>query len=195
MFEIQNKIISDDLFEEKFVCDLNKCKGMCCIEGDAGAPLTKEEIITIEKYLPEIKKEMLPEGIKAIQDNGFYYVDDENEPVTALLDNKECAFVVFDKNNIAKCAIELAHRKCSIDFIKPISCHLYPIRVKKHSVFESINIDKWNVCNAAFDCGSRNNVLVFKFLKEPIIRKWGLEFYKQLEIVNSQYYNQLNPEN
>jgi len=188
MIEIDDKIISDDILEEQFVCDLSQCKGACCVEGDAGAPLEKEEINILEEIYPVVKSEMRQQGIDAVEKEGLYYLDDFGEPVTTLVNNKECAFVVFDKNNIAKCAIEISSRKNKTDFIKPISCHLYPIRVKEYENFQGINLHKWHICEPACECGKDLKIPVFKFLKEPIIRKWGVEFFNQLNHVFEQFF-------
>ena len=188
MIEIDDKLISDDLFSKQFVCDLQKCKGVCCVEGDTGAPLTKKEVENIEKNLDVIKPEMRKEGLKAIEDNGIFYLDDDGEQVTTLVNGKECAFVFFDENNVAKCSIESAFLKNKLEFRKPISCHLYPIRVKKYNNFQAINIDNWHVCKSACECGTKLNVPTFKFLKQAIVRMWGDEFYQDLEIINNKYF-------
>ena len=188
MIEIDDKLISDDLFSKQFVCDLQKCKGVCCVEGDAGAPLTKKEVENIEKNIDVIKPEMRKEGLKAIEDNGVFYLDNDGEKVTTLVNGKECAFVFFDDNNIAKCSIESAFLKNKLEFRKPISCHLYPIRVKKYNDFQAINIDNWHICKSACECGTKLNVPTFKFLKKAIVRMWGDEFYQDLEIINNKYF-------
>lgn len=181
MIEIDNKLISFEVFERKFVCDLNACKGACCIEGDAGAPLTMEEVDIIEDELDKIKPFMRPEGIAAVDESGVFYMDQDNEPVTTLVNGKECAFVRFDDKGTALCSIEDAYNAGEIDFKKPISCHLYPIRVAKYRTFEAVNYNEWEICKPACSCGSKLNVPVYKFLKEPIIRKWGEEFFKQMD--------------
>jgi hypothetical protein len=186
MIQIDDKLISDDVIDKKFVCDLNACKGACCIEGDSGAPITKDEVYNLKNNLSPIKKYMRKEGISAIEDNDVYYLDEENEAVTTLVKGKECAFVYFDKNNIAKCSIEKAYKENEIEFNKPISCHLYPIRVKKLDELEAINIDHWKICSPACSCGEKLNVKVFRFLKEAIVKRWGQEFFKQLEIIDSE---------
>jgi len=159
MVEIEDKIISDELFEKKFVCDLQKCKGGCCVEGDSGAPLRAEEIKEISKNLTTIKSEMSTKGLNAIKNNDFHYVDSDGDKVTKLVDGKECVFVFFDKNNIAKCSIESAYRKNKINFNKPISCHLYPVRIKKYDSFTAVNVDSWHVCKPACQCGTELNDL------------------------------------
>ena len=189
MVEIEDKIISDELFEKKFVCDLQKCKGGCCVEGDSGAPLKSKEIKEIATNLSIIKSEMSTKGLNAIKNNDFHYVDSDGDKVTKLVDGKECVFVVFDKNNIAKCSIESAFRKNKINFNKPISCHLYPVRVKKYDSFTAINVDSWHVCKPACECGTELNVPVFKFLKDAIVRSWGLDFYHHLYSLYNEFYN------
>jgi hypothetical protein len=186
MLEIDKKLISLDIFDRKFVCDLNACKGACCIEGDAGAPLEMDEIDIIEENLDTIKPYMREEGIAAVEKDGVFYMDDDNMPVTTLVNGAECAFVRFDDKGTALCAIEDAYNDKKIDFKKPISCHLYPIRVAKLREYEAINYNQWDVCKPACDCGAKLDMPIYKFLKEPIIRKWGAEFYADLEIAKKE---------
>ena len=180
MIELGNKLLSLDLFEKKFVCNLNACMGACCIEGDAGAPLEMEEIDLLEESLDIIKPYMRQEGIEVIDKQGVFYMDEDNEPVTSLVKNGACAFVYFDKNNSTKCSIEKAHSEGKLDFKKPISCHLYPVRVTKLRHYEAINFNQWDICSDACTLGTELNVKVYKFLKEPIIRKWGERFFTEL---------------
>ena len=184
IIEIDNKLISTEIFDRKFVCDLNACKGACCVEGDAGAPLTKDEIDIIERDLPQIKPYMRQEGIDAVEANGVYYHDDFDEPVTTLVNEKECAFVYFDNHGITKCAIEQAHRDGKTTFKKPISCHLYPIRVKKTKTFEILNYDQWKICEPACACGEKLDVKVYQFLKEPLIRAYGEPFFEEMKVAD-----------
>jgi hypothetical protein len=186
LVEIQDKIVSTQIFERQFVCDLNACKGACCIEGNGGAPVTKEEVDIIEANLDKVLPYMRPEGIAAIEAQGVVYEDEDFEPATTLVNGKECAFVYFDQTNTAKCAIEKAHREGQIDFIKPISCHLYPIRTKQFNEYTALNYEKWDICEPACACGEKLDVPVYKFLKEPLIRAFGPEFYKELEIVSRE---------
>lgn len=186
LLEFDNKIISTELFQQKFVCDLSKCKGACCIEGDAGAPLKENEIVEIENNLSGIKKYMRPEGINAINEIGVYYRDDEDEPVTTLVNGNECAFVYFDDQNIAKCAIEQAYKNGDSTFYKPISCHLYPIRVKKFGDMQALNYDEWSICEPACSLGETLKVPVYKFLKEPIIRAFGEDFFNELAKIENE---------
>ena len=186
LVEIQDKIVSTQIFERQFVCDLTACKGACCIEGNEGAPVTKEEVNIIEANLNKILPYMRPEGIAAIETQGVVYEDEDFEPATTLVNGKECAFVYFDQTNTAKCAIEKAHREGQIDFIKPISCHLYPIRTKQFNEYTALNYEKWDICEPACACGEKLDVPIYKFLKEPLIRAFGPEFYKELEIVSRE---------
>ncbi len=190
LLEIQDKIVSLDLFEKKFVCDLSACKGACCIEGDSGAPLTFEEVSIIEDNLEAIKPYMRQEGLDAVDETGVFYMDWDNEPVTTLVNEKECAFVAFDEKGTALCAIEQAHKDGKLDFKKPISCHLYPIRAKKFKEFEALNYNTWDICSPACACGEQLDVKVYKFLREPLIRAYGEEFYQELEVVDKDIEEQ-----
>ena len=187
LIEVKDKVVSTLLFENKFVCDLNACKGACCIEGDSGAPIKLEEIDILEEDLEKIKPYMRQEGIDAVEKTGVFYMDRwDNEPVTTLVNGKECAFVYFDENNITKCAIEQAHKDGKTEFKKPISCHLYPIRVQKYTDFQALNYSEWDICKPACECGSKLDVKVYKFLREPIVRAFGQEFFDELELINSE---------
>lgn len=186
LVEINDKIISTELFEKNFVCDLNACKGACCIEGDGGAPLTMEEVDVLEEIFDEVKPYMRPEGIAEVEKNGVFYMDIDNEPATILINGEECAFVYFDEKGMAKCAIEKAHKEGKVDFKKPISCHLYPIREKKFTDYIALNYHKWSICDPACRLGDELKVPIFRFLKEPIIRAYGEEFYNELEVVNEE---------
>ena len=189
MIEIEDKIISDDVFLTQFACDLYKCKGACCVEGDSGAPISNHEVKSIENDLKSIKPFMSEQVISAVERNGVKYIDSEGDQVTTLINGKECAFVFYDQNKIAKCSIETAYKSNKINFNKPISCHLYPIRVKKHNKFQSLNVDKRSICKSACQCGSKLSIPVFKFLKEAIVRLWGKEFFEDLNLINDQYFN------
>ena len=192
LVEIEDKIVSTQIFERQFVCDLTACKGACCIEGDNGAPVTAEEVQIIEANLPKIKPFMRPEGIAAVEKNGVAYLDNDLEPATTLVNGAECAFVFFDDAGIAKCAIEKAQREGHIDFLKPISCHLYPIRTKQFQDYPALNFEKWDICEPACACGEKLDVPVYKFLKEPLIRAFGPKFFQELEVVASELENPLH---
>ena len=186
LIEVGDKVISTQIFERKFVCDLNACKGACCIEGDAGAPLTLEEVDILEDTFEQIKPYMRKEGIAVVEKQGVFYMDQDNEPVTSLVNDAECAFVYFDDKGITKCAVEQAFLDGKTDFKKPISCHLYPIRVKQFNDFTALNYDVWNICSDACTLGEQLAVPVYKFLKEPLIRAYGAPFFKELELVSDE---------
>lgn len=190
LIEVDDKVVSTQIFERKFVCDLNACKGACCIEGDAGAPLTYDEIDIIEDDLEAIKPYMRPEGLAEIERNGIFYLDQDNEPVTALVNEQECAFVYFDAQGITKCAIEKAYLEGKTTFKKPISCHLYPIRVKQFNDYKALNYDVWKICEPACACGDKLDVPVYRFLKEPLIRAFGEAFFSELEVVEQELKSQ-----
>lgn len=194
LIELNDKIISTQIFERKFVCDLSACKGACCIEGDSGAPLTLDEVNILEEEIEAIKPYMRPEGIAAVEKSGVFYIDQENDAVTTLVNGKECAFVFFDEQGITKCSIEKANKEGKLDFKKPISCHLYPIRTKQFEEFEAINYDVWDICKPACACGDKLDVPVFRFLKEPLIRKYGAEFFAELEQVDREIKEQTDIE-
>ena len=181
MIEIDKTVVSLDLLEKHFICDLDKCKGMCCVHGDSGAPLESAEAEILDKLFPVIKKYLRQEGIEAIKNQGRHVIDSDGDLVTPLVNHKECAYVIF-KHGIAKCGIEKAFEDGAIDFQKPVSCHLYPVRTKKYSDFEGINYDRWEICQPATILGQKENIPVFRFVKKALVRKYGVDFYKKLEI-------------
>ena len=180
MIQIDDKLISEELFSEEFVCNLAKCKGICCVEGDAGAPLDEDETKILDEIYPKIKSYLRPEGIEAIEEQGTYTLDFEGDLVTPLVNNAECAYVIFDEKGYTKCAIEKAYEDGVIDWQKPISCHLYPIRITEYSNFSAINYHEWDICSDACTLGKELGVKVYQFLKKPLIRKYGEEFYQTL---------------
>ncbi len=182
MIAIDNTLVSEDLLDKKFVCDLNACKGECCVAGDSGAPLDEDELPILDKILDQVKPYMLKKGIKAVEKHGPYVVDSDGDYTTTLVSEKaECAFVYFDETKTAKCAIEKAFYEGKIDWKKPISCHLYPVRITKHKSYDAVNYNRWSICKPACECGKKLDVPVYKFLKEPLIRKYGKNWFKQLE--------------
>lgn len=179
MIQVEDKIISFDIFEKYFVCDLNSCKGACCVEGDSGAPILAEEEKKLEDIYEKVKPYMRKEGIKEIESQGLAIYDKDGDLTTPLVKNKECAFVTFE-NGIAKCTIEKAYLDQKINFKKPISCHLFPIRIKEYSGFDAVNYEKIKICKPACECGSKLQIPVYVFLKEPLIRKYGESWYHKL---------------
>jgi hypothetical protein len=189
MIDIDGKIISREVFSQKFVCDLSACKGACCVEGDSGAPLDKDEAELLKENIEKIKPFISHHGIEAIKKQGTSVIDSyDGELVTPLIEGKECAYTVFDKDGTAKCGIENAYKAGEISFNKPISCHLYPIRLNKYQNFMAVNYHKWPICKPALNCGAKLNVKVYKFLKEPLVRKFGQEFYNKLEVVDNEFF-------
>lgn len=180
MISIDNTIISEDVIKVQFVCDLKSCHGDCCVEGDEGAPLEEIEIGIIEDALDEITPFMTAEGIEVIDKTGVFDYGMDGDYVTPLVNGKECAFV-YSQDGIWFCAIEKAYREEKIDFIKPLSCHLYPIRITEYADFEAINYHKWPICSPALKHGKDLGVPAYKMLKEPLIRKYGEDWYKKLE--------------
>jgi len=185
MIAIQNKLVSRDVTEKEFVCNLGACKGMCCVLGDEGASITKEEADKLDEIYDTVKPLLSEKGIKTIEELGKYSVSDKGEMATQLVDGKECVFVSVDEKGVALCGIERAHKAGLIDFKKPISCHLYPIRVTEYKDYDAVNYEKWDICKPACKLGQELKVPVYKFLKEPLIRKYGQEFYDELEAASS----------
>ena len=180
MIQIDDTLISTDVLQKEFVCNLQKCKGICCVEGDSGAPLDEDELETLEKIFPKVKPFLRKEGIESIQKQGTYIIDEDGDWVTPLIDGKECAYVIFDEKGITKCGIEKAYEAGEIDYQKPISCHLYPVRIQKYNAFTAVNYHKWEICNDACALGKELGVTVAEFLKVPLIRRFGEEWYEQL---------------
>ena len=179
MIQIDDKIISFEIFENKFTCDLTACKGACCVEGDAGAPLNKSEVNILKKLYSKIKPYMRKEGIAEVNKQGVYVIDSDGDKTTPLVSNNECVFVYFNKG-IAKCAIEKAYNSGKIDFKKPISCHLFPARIKKYRDFDAVNYEEIKVCSSACKLGEKLKIPVYIFLKDAFIRAFGKNWYTKL---------------
>jgi len=182
MIVIGDTILSDDIIEKDFVCDLNKCKGACCEQGDLGAPLEDNEKAELEGALEVVKPYLSPEGLKAIEEQGAFIRDYEGDFSTPLIgDSGACAYAIKDENQMWKCGIELAWKAGKTDFRKPVSCHLYPARIKEYGAYYAINYDRWDICSAACTLGEKLKVPVYKFLKEALIRRFGQGWYNELE--------------
>ena len=180
MIQIQNTLLSDDIFEERFICDLCKCKGECCVEGESGAPITKEEFQEIEGILSEIWNDLSPKAQEVINRQGIAYTDYDGELVTSLVNGKECVFTYFDADGICKCAIDNAYREGRISVRKPVSCHLYPIRLTEYSDFTAVNYHRWSICEPAVRLGRKEGIPLYRFLREPLTRKFGEEWYNEV---------------
>lgn len=183
MIQIGEVIVSSDVLREKFLCNLDVCKGACCIEGDAGAPVEFEEVEKLEEVLPVIRDELSPEARAVIDRQGVVYTDQEGDLVTSIVNDKDCVFTCYDEKGCCYCAIEKAWREGKTDFYKPVSCHLYPIRVGNYGVYKAVNYNRWEICKAAVLLGQKENLPVYKFLKKPLIRKFGEDWYAELELV------------
>lgn len=187
MIEIQDTVVSLDILTEYFFCDINDCKGACCVEGDAGAPVLEEEIAVLEDAAIDSWNELSPEAQKVIDSQGVVYIDRTGDLVTSIVNNRDCVFAKKDENGCTLCAIQ----KC-----KPISCSLYPIRVSKSGKFTSLNYHQWDICKAAKILGKKKNMKVYQFLKEPLIRRFGKAWYDELELTAKEIEKaNINPEN
>ena len=182
MVQVGEAIVSFDVLKEPFCCDLNCCKGVCCIEGDAGAPVTIDEVAAIENLLPEIEQHLSPEAKDVISKQGVAYTDASGDLVTSIVNGKDCVFTCHDGNGCCHCATEKAFHDGKVSFMKPVSCHLYPIRVKKLGEYWGLNYDRWEVCGAARIKGQREHIPVYRYLKEPLVRRFGKEWYDELEL-------------
>lgn len=185
MVIVQDKLISEDVLEQAFVCNLQACKGACCWEGDFGAPLEKGELDILVDIFDRVKPFLLPEAVDHLQKEGLYTFYEDEGFGTTLMPNGACAYMTLDPSGIAQCGIEKAFKAGAIEFQKPISCHLYPIRVKKDEKerFEALNYDRWEICNPACQLGKKLKMPVYRFLKEALVRKYGPDFYEELDEV------------
>ena len=190
MIQIDDTIISLDILEKEFICDLKQCLGGCCNEeGDSGAPLEIEELELLKEVLPIVWDELSDEAKKVIEEKGIAFQDEEGDWVTPVVNGKDCIFTYYGGDGTCFCTIEKAYRDGKTSFYKPISCHLYPIRCKKYPTFTAVNYHKWNICKAAELLGKKEGVKIYQFLKEPLIKKFGEAWYKELEICAEEIKN------
>ena len=190
MFQIQDTLVSLDLAEEFFCCDLDACKGECCIEGDAGAPVTDAECREIRRALPVIEKDMLPRAVKEVKQNGVAYVDEEGDLVTTILDGRNCAFTCYGPGGVCLCALEGAYRRGETKWRKPISCALYPVRLTEYDSFTAVNYHKWNICRPARAKGRREGIRLYQFLEGPLTERFGPDWYAELKLCCEEYLRQ-----
>lgn len=183
MIALRDTLISEDVFEAMFACDLSKCKGACCVEGESGAPLAESELEKIEDVFETIKPHLRPEAIKVIEQVGLFEVDHDGEYVTPIIDGKECVYATFDANGTAKCAFEQAWRRGETQWPKPISCHLYPVRIKELQDFSALNVHEWPICEAARSCGVASQTNVLDFCKTGLVRRFGKDWYDEAQEV------------
>lgn len=184
MFAIQNTLVSLDLLERYFVCDLNACKGICCVKGDAGAPLTEEEIDLLENIIDDILPYLDDEGRAMIAKKGVFEIDVDGDKGTSLLENGRCAYALIDDKGMVSCGIEKAYNEGAVTFKKPISCHLYPVRITEYETYDAVNYNKWSICKPACDCGAKLDVPLYRFLKEALTRKYGNDWYEELQMID-----------
>lgn len=191
MLQIKDTIVSLDLIEKFFHCDLNACHGDCCIEGDAGAPLTPEEDHKLKELLPRILPYLSDKARQTIQQEGFSYVDADGDLVTQLVDGANCVFTTIEPGGLCLCALEKARRNGETDFFKPISCSLYPARVKKYDGFTAVNFHRWKICKGAETMGRAKGIRAYAFLQEPLTRAFGKDWYEELDFTAKEYLRQL----
>lgn len=187
MFQLGKTIISEDILKKDFVCNLSACKGACCVDGDAGAPLEKEEARILQDIYPKVKPFLRKKGIAAIEAQGVFVKTETGELETPLIDGADCAYVIFDDKKKALCGIEEAYNQGEITWKKPVSCHLYPIRVKDYTEFSAVNYHEWHICDDACTLGKELQVPVYKFVKEALIRKFGEDWFLELEKVAQSF--------
>lgn len=181
MIMIDDKIVSRQIFSECFLCHYKKCRGACCIEGESGAPLKDEELSIIEELLPHIWSLLTDEAKSVIEKQGTSYIDEAGEIVTSLVNGGQCVFATFDVDHNCLCAFEKLYREGKTDFPKPISCHLYPIRLHQYAHAVALNYDEWDICRYAKVLGRRRGIPIYQALREPLVRAFGESFYQELE--------------
>ncbi|MDR2764671.1 MAG: DUF3109 family protein [Tannerella sp.] len=190
MLQIGDTLVSLELIEHFFCCDLAQCKGACCIEGEAGAPLEKAEFDLLRSLLPVLWDDLSPRAQAVIRRQGIGYIDRDGEIVTSIVDGKDCVFTCYDANGLCRCAIEKACHEKRIDFLKPLSCHLYPVRVTRYQAFQAVNYHRWKICRSAERCGVQKHLPAYRFLREPLIRKFGQDWYDELDFCAREYLRQ-----
>ncbi len=182
MIVIGDKIVSDEIVEEQFLCDLDACKGVCCVEGDGGAPLEPEEVEKIKEVYPLIEDKLSERSRAEVSKMGYVLWNvKEGYNETPLINGAACVYLNYDEKGIAKCAFEQAYEEGKTDWKKPVSCHLYPVRITKHAHYDAVNYDRWDICSAACTNGKKHKLPIYKFVKEALIRKYGAEFYEELD--------------
>ncbi|MDE6586933.1 MAG: DUF3109 family protein [Paramuribaculum sp.] len=180
MLQIKDTLVSLDLAEEFFCCDLDQCLGACCIEGDAGAPLEINELERLEEVLPEIEGDLLPRAVDEIRESGVAYTDEEGDLVTTIIDGRNCAFSCYAEGGKCLCAIDKAYREGRVKWRKPISCYLYPLRLTNYPTFTAVNYHRWKICRPAVANGRRLGIRLYQAMKEPLIERFGREWYEEL---------------
>ncbi len=181
MIIIDNTVVSEDFLKAWFICDLPRCKGDCCVKGDTGAPLDESEISLLEDNIDNIKPFMSQRGIAIVEQSGVFDYDENGNFVTPLINDQECAFTGFHENGVSYCTIEKAYEAGKSSFRKPVSCHLYPLRLVEKDGFIHVNYHHWSICVPAIRKGEASGVALYRFLKEALIRRFGTAWYAKLE--------------
>lgn len=187
MFQLGKYIVSEEIIENDFVCNLTVCKGACCIDGEAGAPLEDAETEIMVDIYTDVKPFLRPEGREAIEAQGAFVKGEDGEWETPLVNGSECAYVIYSEKGIAKCGLEEAFNAGATSWKKPISCHLYPVRVKEYSQLTAVNYHRWQICDPACTLGEQLQMPIYKFVKDALIRKFGAEWYEDLEKVAKEH--------
>ena len=187
MILIDDTLLSTELFDRKFCCDLKACKGACCVEGESGAPLEPEELAEVEAAFPIIKKRLKPDSLAVIEREGLHVVDADGDHVTPIVRGKECVYATFDDDGTAKCAFEQAHQAGEIEWQKPISCHLYPIRLTPLKDLTAVNYHQWPICGGAVSCGIGLNLSVLQFCKSSLTRRFGEAWFAEATVAEREW--------
>lgn len=191
MFEIDNTLVSLDLAEQFFCCDLEQCKGECCIEGDAGAPITEDEFRKLKELAPIVAERLTASARRSIDEEGVGYIDSEGDLVTQLVNDRECVFTCYAPGGVCLCALDSAYRDGQTDFRKPISCYLYPLRLTEYEKFTAVNYHRWKICRSAEANGRKLNIRLYQFMREPLVERFGQEWYDALEAACEAYLSGL----
>lgn len=190
MLKIQDTLVSLDLIERFFICDLDTCLGACCIEGDAGAPLSNEEYERLCELMPQIYHLCTPAAQRILEEQGPGYYDEEGDLVTSIVDGRDCVFTTYAPGGKCLCALEMVHSEGKIPFFKPMSCYLYPVRLKEYADFTAVNLHRWKICKCAEILGRKEGVRAYQFLKKPLIARFGKEWYDELDLTAREYLRQ-----
>lgn len=195
MLKIGDTLVSLDLVERYFCCNLKACLGQCCVDGDAGAPITKEEYEEIRKAIPDVIDDLSPAARRVLEEQGPAYIDQEGDLVTSLVDGRDCVFTTYAQGGVCLCALEKAWRENRIGFRKPISCALYPVRLKEYEGFTAVNFHRWKICKPAETLGRAKGLPAYRFLKAPLTEKFGEQWYEELDFTAQEYLKQRREEN
>ena len=190
MLQIKDTLVSLDLVERYFCCDLDSCLGACCVEGDAGAPVLPGEVTSLEECLETVEDSLTPRAREVIDEQGVVYVDEEGDLVTSIVEGRECVFCTYVSGGKTLCALEKAYREGKTRWCKPVSCHLYPVRLKEYGGFTAVNLHRWKICHSAEKLGRKLGLRAYQFLKEPLVNRFGKEWYEELCLTAEEYLRQ-----